>query len=210
MSAADDQAPARRARMPGAERRSAILAAARAEFARHGFHGAGTAAIARAAGCSEAILYRHFASKKALLLAVLREEIGARVGASRALAPPPGADPVAALPAALAGRLAEEEFATTARLVLLAISMTGDPEVGGAVREVFDSVRAPLRAALDAGQAAGAVRDDVDAGLLTWIWHGLFLVAAVRDAVARDGVAAEAVAAAEALARLLRPPAAGA
>ena len=143
VAAADETSGRPRARMPGPERRSAILAAARAEFARHGFHGAGTAAIARAAGCSEAILYRHFASKKALLVAVLREEIAARVAASRALAPPPGTDPAAALPAVLAGRLSEEEMATTARLILLAISLTGDPEVGDAVREAFERCAPP-------------------------------------------------------------------
>jgi AcrR family transcriptional regulator len=192
--------------MRGEDRRRALLAAARVQFARHGFHGAGTAAIARDAGCSEAILYRHFSSKRELLVEVLRAEVEGRLADGRAIAPPPGADPADAMAAALAARLADGEMAVTARLILLAISMSGDPEIGGAVVEAFAAVRAPLRAALAAAQDAGAVRGDIDPEVLTWLWHGLFMLAAVRNTMADDGVAHGAVDAARALSRLLAPP----
>jgi AcrR family transcriptional regulator len=51
-------------------RREAVLEAARTEFARHGFHGASTDAIARRAGISQPYLFRLFGSKKELFLAV--------------------------------------------------------------------------------------------------------------------------------------------
>ena len=51
-------------------RREAVLEAARAEFARSGFHGASTDAIAREAGISQPYLFRLFGSKKALFIAV--------------------------------------------------------------------------------------------------------------------------------------------
>ena len=76
------------------------------------------------------------------------------------------------------------------------------------MRSWFGRVRAPLRAALDAGQEAGTVRDDIDAETLTWLWHGLFLAAGVRNAISYDGGARGAVDAAKALSELLRPPAA--
>lgn len=198
----------RRTRMSGEDRRVALLAAARTEFARHGFHGAGTAAIARAADCSEAILYRHFRSKRELLAEVLRAEIGGRLADARALAPPPGVAPgPGALPETLDARLADGEIGVTARLILLAISMSDDPEVGEAVRGAFLAVRAPLRGAVEAMQAAGAVRGDLDPEAVTWIWHGLFLAAAVRQAMAGDAAALGAVDAARVLAGLLEPPA---
>lgn len=196
-----------RARVPGPERRAMILQAARTAFARGGFHGAATAEIARSAGCSEAVLYRHFPSKKALLVATLQEEQRGRLETGRAVAPPPGADPVAALPEVLAERLVDEEMTTTARLILLTVSLAGDPEVGDAVVEAFEKVRAPLRAALQAGRDAGSVRDDIDPELLTWLWHGLFMVASVRNSMREDGRALVAVDAARALAGLMRPPA---
>ena len=183
-----------------------LLAAAREQFARHGYHGAATAAIARAAGCSEAILYRHFHSKRDLLLAVLGAEVGARVASGRAIAPPAGAPPTAGLADVLRARLDDEDMVVTARLILLALAMTDDPEVGETMRAWFATVRAPLTAALAGSQEAGLIRDDIDAETLTWLWHGLFLVAAVRNAIAQDGVASEAVDAATVLAGLLRPP----
>jgi AcrR family transcriptional regulator len=45
--------------------------AARSEFSQRGYHGARVQGIARRAGCNVALLYRHWASKKALYLDVL-------------------------------------------------------------------------------------------------------------------------------------------
>ena len=59
---------ASRRRLTADERRARILSAARTEFARAGYHGASTASIARAAGCSEPMLYKHFVGKQALFV----------------------------------------------------------------------------------------------------------------------------------------------
>jgi len=67
-------------RLPAAERRQALLDAALRVFSSGSYAGATTAEIAREAGVSEPILYRHFASKRELYLAVLEsawEEIRA-------------------------------------------------------------------------------------------------------------------------------------
>jgi AcrR family transcriptional regulator len=62
-----------RKRISGPERRILILGAARRVFSRHGFDGAKTMQIAQEAGVSEALVYRHFPSKRALYRAVLRQ-----------------------------------------------------------------------------------------------------------------------------------------
>lgn len=59
------------ARLPAAERRDAIVAAAQRVFASTSYAGATTAEIAREAGVSEPIIYRHFASKRDLWCACL-------------------------------------------------------------------------------------------------------------------------------------------
>jgi AcrR family transcriptional regulator len=59
-------------RQTAEERREAVLEAARTEFARSGFHGASTDAIARAAGISQPYLFRLFGSKKDLYIASVR------------------------------------------------------------------------------------------------------------------------------------------
>ena len=63
------RATAPRARLTAAERREDVLAAAVAEFARTGYHGTPTEAIARGAGISHAYLFRLYATKKELFLA---------------------------------------------------------------------------------------------------------------------------------------------
>ncbi|HTR36131.1 MAG TPA: TetR/AcrR family transcriptional regulator [Bryobacteraceae bacterium] len=67
-------APVRVARMPGEDRRRQLLQVAIDSFARNGFSGTKTKDIAAAAGVSEAILFRHFASKEDLYHAILDEK----------------------------------------------------------------------------------------------------------------------------------------
>jgi TetR/AcrR family transcriptional regulator len=49
-----------------------IWEAARAEFSKRGYHGARVQGIARGASCNVALMYRHWASKRALYLDILR------------------------------------------------------------------------------------------------------------------------------------------
>ena len=56
--------------MSGTERRQAIVDAALPLFAEHGLSGVTTRQIAQAAGVSEALLYRHFASKDEIFAAI--------------------------------------------------------------------------------------------------------------------------------------------
>ncbi|MEZ4339046.1 MAG: TetR/AcrR family transcriptional regulator [Sandaracinaceae bacterium] len=60
------------ARLSGEERKGSILESAIAVFARGGFNGSTTSALARAAGITEALLYRHFRSKRALFKGAVR------------------------------------------------------------------------------------------------------------------------------------------
>ncbi len=60
----------KRKRLASADRRESILAAATRAFAAEGLGGARTQQIAKAAGISEALLFRHFPSKQALYDAV--------------------------------------------------------------------------------------------------------------------------------------------
>src|SRR5580704_17397993 len=61
-------------RMPGEDRRRQLLRVAVESFAQNGFSGTKTKDIAAAAGVSEAILFRHFASKEDLYHAILDEK----------------------------------------------------------------------------------------------------------------------------------------
>src|SRR5947209_12946907 len=62
-----------RSRLTADARRQAVLDTACRVFSRSSYRGATTAEIAREAGISEPILYRHFGSKRDLYLACLAE-----------------------------------------------------------------------------------------------------------------------------------------
>ena len=60
-----------RRRMRAPERRAQLLEVARLAFGRHGFHGVSMEEVAREAGVTKPVLYKHFPSKEALFLALL-------------------------------------------------------------------------------------------------------------------------------------------
>jgi AcrR family transcriptional regulator len=62
----------RRADLPRGGIAERIWNAARAEFSRRGYHGARVQGIARGASCNVALMYRHWASKRALYQDILR------------------------------------------------------------------------------------------------------------------------------------------
>lgn len=65
-----------RRKKPTADRRAAILDAALTEFARHGFAGTSTNAIAARARVAKGLVFHHFGSKEALYLTVVEEVAG--------------------------------------------------------------------------------------------------------------------------------------
>jgi AcrR family transcriptional regulator len=66
------------ARLPAAQRRRQLLDVALEVFARDGFHDTSMNGIAQAAGVTKPVLYRHFASKRALYRELL-VEVGERL-----------------------------------------------------------------------------------------------------------------------------------
>ena len=60
-------------RLPAAERRTQLLSVAAKIFAERGYARATTAELARAAGVTEPIIYRHFSSKKDLFIALIEQ-----------------------------------------------------------------------------------------------------------------------------------------
>jgi TetR/AcrR family transcriptional regulator len=84
-------------RLPAAQRRKAIVDTALRVFSEGSYRGTTTAEIAREAGVSEPILYRHFASKRELYLAAIEEAwTRLRTGWEDAMAAEP--DPSAWIP----------------------------------------------------------------------------------------------------------------
>jgi AcrR family transcriptional regulator len=198
-----------RQRLTGDARRQSILDAARAVFARHGFHGAGTAEIARCAGCSEPMLYKHFASKQALFAAVLDDattQLKQRIHAMFEQS-----DNELQGLAATVGRLAHDPLMIeVSRLRMLAITLTDDPEIRSALERSVSEMRKRVTAAVARMQEQGQARSDVDADQVGWLWLGFVLVGGFRLAVEGPDVATELPKIPQTLLALLRDPTTGA
>ncbi|HEX4746075.1 MAG TPA: TetR/AcrR family transcriptional regulator [Gaiellaceae bacterium] len=114
-------------RQTAEERRVAVLEAANREFARAGFHGASTDAIARQAGISQPYLFRLFGSKKELFIAVI-EDCYARTLASfrEAAAGTSGTEALVAIGEAYAQSLEEDRTMLQGQLQAYAASVEDD------------------------------------------------------------------------------------
>jgi AcrR family transcriptional regulator len=129
-----------RKRLPAAERRALIEQAAARLFAERGADATRLDDVAAAAGVTKPVLYRHFASKQALHLALLaktRDELAAAALATYE----PGGDPLAGLPAMLDAWFAYVEAHPHAARVLLR-DPSGDPDVRAFHRELHGLQRA--------------------------------------------------------------------
>jgi AcrR family transcriptional regulator len=149
-------------------------------FSRRSYRAATTAEIAREAGITEPILYRHFASKQALYLACIDdawERI--RVAWDEAVAAEP--DPAAWTQAmSTAFFQFKEQRSAVATLWLNALTESGDdPEIRKYLRRHLREVHDFVADVLTRCQAAGAVPAERDARAEAWIFVAVGLLVAV-------------------------------
>jgi AcrR family transcriptional regulator len=169
-----------RPRLPAEERRAAVLDTACRVFARCSYRGATTAEIAREAGVTEPILYRHFASKQALYLACIEtawQRVQAAWDEAVANEPDPGAWTQAMADAFFEFK---EQRSAVAQLWLQALTESGDdPEIRRYLRRHLRDVHAFVADVVTRCQAAGAIPAARDPRAEAWIFVAVGLLTAV-------------------------------
>jgi AcrR family transcriptional regulator len=194
-----------RKRLPAVERRALILEVARTLFARNGFHGTGTTEIAAAAGCSEPIIYKHFASKQALFAAVLEECAMEMTGMlDQTLVEHP--DPLEAYATFARCIVSEPRFIEITRLRTLALSLVHEPVIHEALLRVSEMMRGRWTAILEEGQLKGTVRADIVAEHVCLFGLGVSLTAGYLQALGGDAALARLPVMLDTMIALLRPP----
>jgi AcrR family transcriptional regulator len=154
-------------RLTAEARRQAVLDTACRVFSRTSYRGATTAEIAREAGISEPILYRHFGSKRDLYLACLEEAWGSfRAVCEEALA----GDPDKCLGAIGDAYMAKSRKIRVIDLWIQGLNEASDDKVIAAavrkqVREVHDFFADVIRD----GQRRGVIHADRDPVAEAWI-----------------------------------------
>jgi TetR/AcrR family transcriptional regulator len=169
-----------RPRLTAAERRADLLRVAGRVFAEGSYRGATTAEIAREAGVTEPILYRHFASKEDLYLACV-EEAWATVKATWERVVEQERDPSKWMPAMGNAFLRPaEDKVLLGSLWVQALTEASDSErirdfMRAHLREVHDF----LQGMFERCQAAGVVPAERDAAAEAWIFVSLGLLNAI-------------------------------
>ena len=176
MSSAAEPKPAPRVRLAAAERRADLLECAGRAFAEGSYRGTTTAEIARAAGVTEPILYRHFASKRDLYLACLVEG-WQRVRAlwERALAEEP--DPALWISAMARSWRESEHRVVGSSLWVQSFAEAGeDPEIRAFMRKHMREVHAFVADVHRRAQRAGGILPDRDPDAEAWIFLSVGLL----------------------------------
>ena len=168
---------ATRPRLTALQRRQAVLDTACRVFARSSYRGATTAEIAREAGITEPILYRHFGSKRDLYLACLDEAWRS----VRGLAEQASADdPAGGLGAIADAYMAKKQRIRLVDLWIQALSEASDDAViAKAVRRQIREVHAFFAGVIARGQELGSVNADRDPVAEAWLFVAGGLLATI-------------------------------
>jgi len=171
--------PAPSPRLSAPERRHAIVAAAMRVFSEASYARATTAQIAREAGISEPILYRHFSSKRDLYFACLDEAwSGLR---DSLLAKMDEIGPIEAW-RELGPSTMKRLKAVVPNLWMQAITEAGaDPEIRRFVRRHMREVHDFFQETLRRIQDAGGIPPDRDPNAEAWVFLGGSLLASFAD-----------------------------
>lgn len=181
--------PSPRKRLRAEDRRAQLLDVAASLFADRGYARATTAEIAKAAGVTEPVIYRHFESKRDLFvalveqtaeqtLAIWRESLDAAADPAERLQILLGANPMVAL---------GDDEAVRYRIILQAITETGDDEIHNAVVSHFKSMHRFMESEVEAAQKARQVSGRVPADMIAWILIDIALGFGVLEAMGITG-----------------------
>jgi AcrR family transcriptional regulator len=168
---------ATRTRLSAQERRQAVLDTACRIFSQSSYRGATTAEIAREAGITEPILYRHFGSKRDLYLACLDEAWRSfREAAEEAI----DVDPAGCF-----GAIHDAYMAKRAKLRLVdlwiqaLVEAADDPVIAKALRRQVRDVHAFFADLIRRGQDAGTFNAERDPEAEAWVFVAGGLLATI-------------------------------
>jgi len=173
--------------MPAALRRQQLLDTAAALFARAGYAKATTSQLARAAGVTEPIIYRHFGSKRALFVALI-ERTSAETIAFWEEQLEAAATPAERLATLVDGNpMVHPRFQDAYRVMLQAITEVDDEAIVAALREHTAQVHAFLAGEIESAQDAHKVTARYSPELIAWLLIDIGLGFGVLSAWGVDG-----------------------
>ncbi|RMH26595.1 MAG: TetR/AcrR family transcriptional regulator [Planctomycetota bacterium] len=170
-------------RLPAAQRREQLLDVAETLFATQGYAGATTAQIAKAAGVTEPIIYRHFKSKRDLFVALI-ERTGRRTLELWQRDLSDAQDPAERLARILADNpMVSPEGRAGYKVLLQAIPEIDDDKIAGAVAAHMNGLHAFLTEEIKRAQDAHRVTSRFSAEVIAWTLIHIGMGYGVLDAM---------------------------
>lgn len=174
-------------RLPASKRREQLLDRAAELFAKNGYARATTAQLAKAAGVTEPIIYRHFDSKRDLFVALI-ERTGRETIEAWEKHLTDAEDPAERLLRLIGDNpMVSERGQYAYRVFLQAISEVDDPVIHDALRTHIKSLHAFLVEELEAAQKDHKVTARFSAEIIAWMLIHNGLGYGVLDAMAIPG-----------------------
>lgn len=156
-------------RLPAAQRREQLLDRAATLFAEKGYARATTAQLARSAGVTEPIIYRHFKSKRELFIALI-ERAGAMTLAMWKRHLRGASDPAERLRRLIGDNpMVMPEGRDAYRVVLQAITEVDDKEIHDAVEAHMNALHQFLVGEVERAQAEHKVTSRFPAEIIAWL-----------------------------------------
>jgi len=177
--------------------RQAILDAAGAGFAAHGYAATGIGEIVDRAELTKGALFHHFPDKRALAMAWVENTLAAQMQEAW-LEPLADVDSLKALVAFMKSQCAGLDAlqATAALVAMAAETAHGDPALAKALESVFRAWRQGLAAVLERGRAESwvhrSIQPSIEAGILVSMFAGFSVLMKCQpeDAFLRDSATA--------------------
>jgi TetR/AcrR family transcriptional regulator len=168
-----------RPRLAATERRAAVLQTACRVFSQGSYRGTTTAEIAREAGVSEPILYRHFASKRDLYLACIDEAWRQVRAIWEAALAQEGDGPECFNAMGRALHASKEKYLLSSLWVQALTEASEEPEIRRHMRRHLRDVNDYVSGVITRAQAAGWIQQDRDAVAEAWIFIAVGLLGAI-------------------------------
>ncbi|MDP1662370.1 MAG: TetR/AcrR family transcriptional regulator [Phycisphaerales bacterium] len=155
-------------RLPASERKAQLLDTAAAVFAKYGYSGTTTAELAKAAGVSEPIIYRHFKNKKELFIALVEQSGKDTIDLwEKALAAV--ADPADRLRRLIGGNpMVTLKGNVRYRVIVAAMTEVEEPEVQKALQQHIARLHEFISREIRRSQASDAVSRRFSPELTAW------------------------------------------
>lgn len=174
-------------RMPAAERREQLLDVASSLFSAQGYARATTSQLAKAAGVTEPIIYRHFSSKRDLFIALI-ERTGRRTLEQWERDLAGASDPADRLSRLIGDNpMVSAEGRESYRVFLQSISEIDDDGIRAAVQAHIGSVHAFVVREIEAAQEEKKVMGRFPAGMIGWMLLEMGLGYGVMSAMRIEG-----------------------